>query len=218
LGNQIGDVFVRRRIAIAAILWLAVEPTPFARGQVVYDSMSSQSTHGYGGVHEAGQEITLAGTARTVTKFEFQCSCGSKDVFLVRFYKLDGPLSLSLPKSNEPGTIIWESPLQIGNQGVNRVVEVPVPAINVPDTFAWAIANPDLDHWVGIDGGLDGVSVGTKSWEWIKRRTDYPPPHWGRDTGLLGARITAIPEPSTAALMLIAATAFGMRQRRRCKS
>ncbi len=166
------------------------QPTSAA---VVYDSLVIA-----GGGHgvrdgEAGQAVQLSGNAREVTRIELSLGAlRSNPEFLVRFYKLDGV-------GGAPGTLFWESPTQVLNTEppvmIEQFVTIDVPGVVVPDRFVWAVKGLDSEGSVMVVssppptvGGNSDMWTRTSQFDWFK---------FHLNTGVVGARIIAIPEPGT---------------------
>lgn len=199
-----------RATAAIVVFFLAISNCCVHAG-VVYDSITDQYYNGTGSVanhFEVGQAISLAGTARKITKVELQVGGNVDADFQVRFYLLDGP---PWGAPNTPGTLVWESPVQFFDWTPpyynRRVIELDVPSVVVPDTFAWAVARPIPTQALGVFGGTPNAFVGEAGGEW--HRIDYGSgPQWFSSANrVMGARFTAVPEASSAILLLIGASA-----------
>jgi hypothetical protein len=193
-------------VATAQLLLLSLVPLSF--GEVVYDSLPY--TIGGMGINQVGttgdqvgQSVRLSGVARQVSQFEVGLGGGGAGAFRIRFYDLDGT-------GQVPGSTIWESPIQIYPYDLpfynEKVVTVSVPGITVPDTFAWAVLS------VPPEGNMTVLSsnpptVGQSSDSWFRRSGM----NWvvlPINSGVYGARINAVPEPSTLFLLAIGAVSL----------
>lgn len=179
---------------------------------------------------EIGDEISLAGSARIVTSFVFEyfgdiapgTAPGANAV--VRFYANDGGLHTpaSGPTATMPQTLLWESqPIQVVGNKEFREVTLSVPNIAVPNKITWSIQFNGLTGATGNQAGLtisDPVTVGavlpTSNGSFLLGSySDY----WGKTDPLRSdswalfvippnranfhAKITAVPEPGTVALL-----------------
>jgi hypothetical protein len=215
-------------------------------GEVVYDNTrNSKPQSPQFTTREYGDEISLAGTARIVTSFVFEyfgnITPGNSPTAaaVIRFYENNG--SLFDGKYPRPGSLLWESdPLPllknlVPTDGNFNLATIPVPNITVTDTLTWTV------QFSGLTGGnsavltiSDPVSVGKSLpaggggfvlgsyndyWE---KADPFNADSWalksagGTDFNFY-AKITAIPEPQTYALLLVGAAAlcFVRRQSRR---
>jgi hypothetical protein len=177
---------------------------------------------------EFGDEISLAGTARVVTSFVFEYfgdfvpGTNPDASAVVRFYANDGGF---LPGTSitKPNTLLWESqPIQILAQF--REVTLTTPNVVVPDRMTWSIEFTGLAGTAGNGAGLtisDPVTVGavlpaSGGRTVIGSYSDY----WGQtdplradswalfnidpDKANFHAKLTAVPEPGTVALLSVA--------------
>ncbi len=163
---------------------------------------------------EYGDEITLAGTARTVTdfKFEYFLNATGSGTAQVTFYEMNGPtISRTLPDGSTaqyptPGTVLYSSPILTLGQGY-QVADISQIAVNVPNDFTWTVK-------FNI-GGTDSAglrlynppTVGSSFadfWEnnngtWNTYLFDN-----GATPANFAARVTAVPEAATCAYALLA--------------
>jgi hypothetical protein len=173
---------------------------------VVYDNTSNFENYyltfyGTDGLHpEAGDQITLAGTARTVTQFDVLL-LGLENVaadVTVRFYKNDA-------FDGAPGTMLFARtvPGVHLNRGQQLTLSVPVPGIEVPDTFTWTLGfNPPDRPLLGllfydpptIGSSEDFYWFGVPGFFWERA-------HSSLFISNLAAHVTAVPEPSALALL-----------------
>jgi hypothetical protein len=187
---------------------------------IVYDNSFNDlnRTYGTNGV-EFGDEITLDGTDRVVTNFKFeyflsQNASGNETVQLI-LHANDGPLiTRTLPDSTtvqipSPGTILYTSPV-LSLQSGFQTAEASGFSVNVPDTLTWTVTFQGLES--GEVAGLrayDPPTVGTSFadfWQnnggsWNTYLLDNPV-----TAANFAARVTAtaVPEPTTMALALLA--------------
>jgi hypothetical protein len=184
---------------------------------IVYDNSLTDLNRTYGVNNtEFGDEITLAGTDRVVTNFKFEYflsgnANGNEGLQLV-FHANDGPvvtrnLGEGTTQVQAPGTVLYTSPvlqLQTGFQ----TAEAFNFSVEVPDTFTWTVTFQGIDE--GEVAGLrvyDPPTVGSSFADFWQRNNgtwntyifnDPPGP------ANFAARVTAVPEPTTMALALLA--------------
>jgi len=199
---------------------------------VVYDNSTydlNQIYFGGDGV-EYGNQINLAGTDRIVTDFQFEYFLGAgasgDESVQLRFYSNDGPVITETASDGTtrqiqtPGTLLYTSPvltLQTGNQTAEALNF----AVTVPNSFTWTVT-------------FNGIS----STETAGLRIYSPPAigssfddFWQKNNGSwntylidngatpanFAARVTAVPEPGTLALALLAGLGWvgylGLRRR-----
>ncbi len=194
-----------KRIAFLLVVFpIVLSSGSSSRGAIVYDAPLEPFAGGGIGfltVPEVGQAISLDGTSRAVTKFEVGLSGGATTEFRVRFYELDG-------RGGGPGSLIWESPPQVFEffPPINnrRVVGVTVPSVDVPDSFAWAVAITDYNGPFGVRSVNPPAAIGTVLDGWWKVGSAYPDYPWSTHQFDLSARVTAVPEPGTLSAISVA--------------
>ena len=185
---------------------------------IVYDNSTIDlgKTYSPGNNVEFGDQITLAGTDRTVTDFKFQYFLGgvaSGQTALLRFYANDGPaITKTLPDGSTvsvptPGSLLYTSPVLTLGAGF-QTAEAQGFAVKVPDTFTWTVTFNGLtaDQTAGLqlyDPPLVGSSF-LDFWQnsggtWNTYLFDN-----GATPGNFAARVTAVPEPATMAFALLA--------------
>jgi hypothetical protein len=192
---------------------------------IVYDNTNGDlDTRLNAGNFEIGDEIILARSERFPTSFTFQYygeNFTGDEELRVRFYKNDGPATLS--GALTPGTIIFDtgfflipgSPRQVlifEDFVSNAVVPLTAP---LPDSFTWSV-----QFFLGSGtptAGVDLFSPPTVG-------NNYPD-YWENDGSAwtlrsgpvpidFGARITAVPEPRLAPVALLAVAGFLIYRRR----
>jgi hypothetical protein len=172
----------------------------YAAAEVVFDStvgiVDGAPAGGTGlGTAAVGQTITLGGTLREITDFKVWLGAGGPSTFLVEFYKLDGP-------NNVPGTLIWQSPTQTYPYSPSlynrKVVDVPVPRIFVPDTFAWTVSAVVGNNMI-VNARAPVVTVGSQQESWF-----HFPDGWRASDWQFAVKLQAVPEPSGPMLFGIA--------------
>jgi hypothetical protein len=198
--------------SISAILLMAF--SHLASAAIVYENSSNflgprSFTSG-----QLGDEITLAGTERTVIELHIGVSMqghsGTAD-FQAWIYANDGP-------GGEPGTMLWASELMqtVPLTGAEEFIVFDVPNIAVPDTFTWTLQNSNATP---VEVGLpyyNPPSIGSSpDYGWHGHGTSpwfkLPAPHY-RPANYM-ARVVAVPEPTSILIL-----AFGtLTLRRRSK-
>jgi hypothetical protein len=138
-----------------AFVWLVlVWSAPCVFGQVVvYNNSAEFSGYNANISNEYGDELTLAGSARVVTKLQFEYY---GDFFSnldergkVRIYANDGPYWMGSRDYPTPGSLLWESPMFIVRPG-GHTQEILVPSIKVPDRFTWTIQFYGVSMQTGV--------------------------------------------------------------------
>jgi hypothetical protein len=200
------------RITVAVLATLMVAPQllvgSLAAADVVYDySLTELPYPGtYGCCSRNGQTVTLAGTSRVVTAIEILLSSGGVSTFFVEFYNLDGP-------NGVPDSLIWQSGIQtypfVPGSYNRQIVDVPVPSVLVPNSFAWTISNIHRENDALPISRLPTIGTASNSWyfefgEWV----NFDP------TVNFGARIHAVPESSHFAFTALVALIVCHRKRR----
>lgn len=182
---------------------------------VVYDNTANNLNRVYSpGDREFGDQIFLDGTDRRITDFQFEYFVSSNvsgnergELF---FYRNDGA-------DGKPGTLLYKSGSFALGTGFQTVVAQGL-SVTVPNTFTWTVSFTGVDTLLGEQAGLlfydpptAGASLATDFWI---RTTDANNP-WATlsvDGGVFpanfAARVTAVPEPSTVALGLLASLAL----------
>ena len=169
-----------------------------AAGVTIYDN-TGPWLGGYGWTAlEQGDEVHAASSERLVTRLIIgvsrQNEPGIAD-FQARLYSNDGV-------SGQPGTMLWQSPVltDIQLSGGVQLIPIDVPEIRVPDSFTWTLQV--LDSSPGAAVGLVNAGpplVGVSpSYDWLGgaggwTRLQYS--NWM-------ARVEAVPEPSSSALLI----------------
>lgn len=186
--------------------------------QVVYDNSTTYLGQHYASSGWFGDEINLALGPRTVTQFEFEYFGLSAGTFQVRFYANDGAdvthiVDGKTITSKAPGTLLYESPTASILTGF-RSVKIDGFAVDVPDTFTWAV------DFGGENAGLllyDPPTAGS-SFKDFWRNVGGTWTVNTFDSGVAGnfaARVTAVPEPGTVMTLLGGLALLGVAVYRR---
>ena len=180
---------------------------------VVYDNATNAVFSGgqqlfYSSANNYGDEITLAGTDRTLTSMQlyyyFSGAAPGTASAIVRLYDNTG----TLPAGSPGGLLFTSDPITLSpgynNQGIDFTTANP--AVTVPDTFTWTIQFSNL----GTDqAGLlvySPPTVGTSPsdfWEFVGGS-------WqtmgitGQPRADFAAQFTAVPEPGVLSLGALA--------------
>ena len=208
--------FTKVGAVAAAIVSLSMP----AFGAVVYDNSAASSSQGVRKVTSdstVGDEVTLAGSDRQATAFDvtIYLSAGSTADATVKFFANDGAFG-------KPGSLLYSSSsitLAAGQNsyGIDLTTVLNGPVV-LPDTFTWAVSFSGLSG--GEEAGLyhyGGPSVGSSAAD-----------HWA-DTGAgwellntgagfsdnFAAKVQAVPEPTTLALLGVGAAGLLMARRRK---
>jgi len=219
-----------------------------AKAEIVYDNTLGVTTNYYLFSREYGDDINLAGSARSVNEFTFRyfgklpSGVTSPGEFRIRFYENSGsradPSSLT---SQRPGRLIWESGLFPVQSGVVTST-LSVPDVLVPDRFTWTVEFSNLAQQSGNGAGLILANpptigallpgrfrpvIGSYSDFWVEQNPNNPD-SWALqifssnpDIGPQGnfyVRVSAVPEPSVVALAALGVAGLGCLVRRSRKS
>ena len=178
----------------------------------------------FGAYEDMGDEITLAGTARTITEFELILLSPWQEVILsstatepslaLTFWKNDGLDVYGFPGA--PGTWLWEGSI---SSDITLPVNVPttvtfsVPDVVVPDTFTWTTRADSLSAGMAIYDPPTFGSSGDHYWD-LYAGDWYPMSFGGGPVANFGARVTAVPEPSALAVLILGGLSAVRRRRR----
>src|SRR5688500_16697437 len=203
-----------RTVSITALLLCAAAWSDADAG-VIFDNTTTPLGSTSFTALQIGDEVTAAGSERSVSLLEIgltqQGFAGTADL-QAWLYANDGP-------GGQPGAMLWQSAIlnNVPLTGGNDVIAFPVPLVQVPDTFTWTVQVSDTTP---VAVGLPHFHPPT-----IGSSPDYAwfggPRSWTRLPGPpareLMARVTAIPEPATAAVVVtpLFAAALARRFRRR---
>jgi hypothetical protein len=203
---------MRTKLNLATALAVFSTLLPFyALGSIVYENATTDLNRTYFGGNgvEFGDEINLAGTARTVVDFKFEYflssnASGNETVQLL-LHANDGPvMTFPAPVGGTrqvatPGKVLYTSPVLSMQTGV-QTAEVTGLSVTVPNTLTWTVI-------------MNGVEAGE-----VAGLRVYDPPTvgssfrdlWRNDSGVwnaylfddnvpanFAALVEAVPEPST---------------------
>jgi hypothetical protein len=193
---------------------------------VVYDNTANLWTgeSGYGtvltwsgGGIEWGDEVNLAGSARVGKELEVLTYCGGATAAgtVLSLYDNTGV-------DGKPNNLLWTADLGVVNySGVTPVVAA-LPDVLLPDTVTWTVRLYGSYDFSSLGPILyDPPTVGSSGdWYWCNYfgsgfASDTL--DWGTENlpANFGAKITAVPEPSTLALLSIGAAAIVAHYRSR---
>ena len=194
-----------------------------AQAVPVYDSLGQGgSTAGCSQFAQTcifGDIVTLAGTERLMTGFEFDYlsdfTADGDETAILRLFHDDGTSGL-------PGTEFFTSSAMAIAPSVSRdTFSMGILTVTVPDTFFWAIEFNGFTFESGDRIALFRTALPTVGTSDEGYYTDLLGTGWTASGGTLGvpnslqARITAnVPEPSIALLMASGLIAFGVVRRK----
>lgn len=223
-------------VVLAAIVVLVAVS---ARAEWVYNNSSNDLVMRFDiGTAEAGDEIILAGTARTLTNFSFNYwaeGLGGGEQGQIRFYKNDGAAVPAGPTILKPSTLFFDSGLflihdtsrltltwdQLNLENFNTLnLSGPV-----PNSFTWSVQFFGVDNNAGEHAGVDLYNppyIGGNYMEyWDNDGSGWSYNSLTNNVGQylnanFGATFGAIPEPTTLLVGLAGGlTVLGLRYRRR---
>ena len=206
-----------------------------ASAEVIYENsqnfLGARTDEGNGIEH--GDVINFAGTDRILTTIEFEYfktpGGSGNEMFQLFLYAMDGPTN---PDGTVlPGSLLYSStPFSLTSPAAEGYGKVTIGdlAVAVPDSVAWTVS------FTGLEGAEDagllfygnaGIgsdpevfdAVTSSQQDYIIRRNGATWDVLIHDDASdnLGARFTAVPEPTTWALMLGGLAAIGLLRRRK---
>lgn len=215
IGSRIGQSRLagfRASASLSVVLTLLLAMISATNAAVVYDNSSDYLGVHAGTAQQLGDEITLAGTERTVIELHIgvnlQGYSGTAD-FQAWIYANDGP-------EGSPGTMLWASEVMeaVPLSGENEFIVFDVPNITVPDTFTWTQQNRNATPVaVGIPL-YDPPSIG-----WSEVHSWFGSPgSWTKNPGVrypanYMARVIAVPEPGSIVLLSLGGIAIRRKRR-----
>jgi hypothetical protein len=147
---------------------------------IVYEDSTNYSGKFNQLLNEYGDEITLAGTARLVTQFQFEYFGGftpaGDESARVRFYSNTGPPWINTNYVTPAATPLFETTIPVGT-GFNTAT-ITVPYVNVPDTFTWAIQFFGITMTPNDTAGLLFYGVPTVGKSFINDYWEHRPNGW----------------------------------------
>jgi hypothetical protein len=225
------------RGAKALLLAISLFSAPgLVADEIVYEN-SEQYLDKYATIAvEYGDEITLGGTARTITEMAFEYYgkflSQADEVARVRFYATDGgpwiqPNGKPSTEYFLPGTVLWESSLFPVRQGFNTMDFNNI-NVTVPNTIIWTIeffgltmnTTPGSEDVAGLlYYYLPSVGLSYNDM-WSHRSTGWQPealPPSVVAKNDFGSIFFAVPEPSIVSLVTLGAAigAWQLLARRR---
>jgi hypothetical protein len=184
-----------RKVIVGVVLL----SSPAVWAELVYQNSREYSTNFVAYAFEYGDEITLAGSARTVTTFQFECfgdfaSQGVANVRL-RLFANDGP-----GRFPSPGTLLYQSE-QLGISAGFNTLSVSGLSVTVPNTLTWTVVFGGLTMNGGDQAGLvlyGNPTVGTSYNDyWQKSGSQWELYRFpgGKPVADFAARVYAAPDP-----------------------
>ena len=224
-------------VGLTALTLTTLLSAPSSAQTVIYDNSETLTTFvtDEGNGIEYGDFAIFSGTDRSLTTFQFDyfLSTGNSgnEFATVRFYALDGATEGGVTL---PSTLLWTSdPIEVAS---NRTPvgysqrQVGDLSLTVPDSVAWTVTFTGLEatETAGLifatDSNGPGANptfldpqLGTQQHFTARRDADGT---WSllNTDGVednLSVRFTAVPEPTTWALMLGGLAVFGLARRRK---
>jgi hypothetical protein len=200
---------ISKSIAVFASV-LTMCATSFAA--VVYDNTANPLNRfvPQGTAAEVGDQIFLAGSDRRVIDFEFEyfvsTNASGNETAILSFYDNNGT-------SGAPGNLLYRSgSFTLGGTGFRQAFTSGL-SVTVPNTFTWTVSFGGIDF--SEQAGLllfNPPTTGTSFDDFWVKNSDGT---WstflvdsGAVAGNFGARVTAVPEPSTYALAALSSLAL----------
>lgn len=189
--------------AVAAALLSGT--TIFAQEQVVYDNVffsdSSQFAVSSDAL-EVGDEVTMTLGMGTITRFQFEYFLNSGNG------NETAAFSIRTMANGEPGDVIFTTqPFALGVSSTPLQVDMDLTGLGVDftsPTILWSVRFGGLEG--GEQAGLlfyNGPTVGSSINDfWISGSSGWVRGTIPEVSGNFGARITAVPEPGTVAMMI----------------
>lgn len=200
-------------------------------GAIIYDNTEAWTGQVTGeGNTEIGDVVTFGGTDRILTDFQFEYfltdNASGNETARVFLYSLEAGF---LPDAvlYDSGTFTLDrTPTGFGTVNINNLL------VNVPNSVAWTVAFGGLDTAGGEGGGLlfyidsDNPGTNPRFFDATTGAQEHYTVRRGVDGGWellnhpgvvdnLGARFTAVPEPTTWAMLLGGLATLGFFRRRK---
>lgn len=204
-------------LRLVSILTMLAAPA-FA-GTIVYDNTATNTgiflQLEKDGARADGNQVTLAGNLRTITEFGIVLdgfSNATDSQIQIRFFINDGP-------NGSPSTEIFNSGLvDIALQPTPQLFTIPVPDVRVPQSFTWVmntgpaglprvLAPYHSPAVVGMHEPFTWRLFPNGIWNQTQPSGAVP------DRGF-GARIVAVPEPTSGLIMIALVTTTSCYRRR----
>ena len=224
-------------VGLAALTLTSLLSAATSAQSVIYDNtetLTNFRTDEANGA-EYGDFAIFSGTDRTLTTFQFDYFLSSgnsgNEMAVVNFYALDGATEQG---TTLPSTLLYTSgPFEISSGrtavgfGQRQIGDL---SLTVPDSIAWTVTFTGLEGAEGAglifatDSNGPGAnptfldsSLGTQQHFTARREADGTWTLFNTDgvEDNLSARFTAVPEPTTWALMLGGLAVFGLARRRK---
>jgi len=162
-----------------------------------------------------GDQITLAGTHRAITQFDLILS-SSEQVTLTTleliFYINDGIDGYEFPGA--PDTELWsDTASDVTVDGTTTVV-FSVPNVVVPDTFTWVTSADSMIAGMATYGPPSVGSSGNYFWDRASDDQEWYAMWFESDpVANFGAKVWAVPEPTTMVLLALGGLLAARRRR-----
>jgi len=218
--NLAQDMNVRISVGLSIVIGLVARAPAQS---IVYDNTTTSLNENFPllpewevNSAEAGDEIWLGGVDRQVTElrliFNYRGTIPGSFDALIRFREYDEAFQ-------GPGAAFYESPLtQVQTTAGLHELTFAIPNVVVPDHFIWTIQAFNRQGSVGELGMayFNPPTVGSSGdWLWQRGGNEWTAYSWGADPyANFGARLTAVPEPASFAVVL---AGLGCHLRRRKK-
>jgi len=199
-----------RTISITALLLCAAALSDADAGVIFDNTTTFTGTRSFTAL-QIGDEINAAGSERFVSLLEIgmtqQGFAGTADL-QARLYANDGT-------GGQPGSLLWQSAIlnDVPLSGGNDLIPFPVPLVLAPNTFTWTVQISDTNPVaVGLPHFHPPTVGSSPDHAWFGG-----PGSWTRLAGAsptnLMARVTAVPEPACAAVVVTALLAAVLARR-----
>lgn len=188
---------------LAFVALLAIETR--SRAELIYDNSSNNQKVFLTLPREFGDEITFAGSARTLTAMAFDVFGETNISFGVRarfrIYSNNGPLPAPpAPQIHPPGDLLYQSPdipLRAGLQTI-RIADLEIP---VPGTITWTVEFINGSTEFGKRAGLQVYHppvVGSSFKDyWVRDSDGFHTYILDEAPASFAARFEALPDPPT---------------------
>jgi hypothetical protein len=210
-----------RTIGVLTVCVLA-HSVAIQAAEVVYNNSTPSGNQFLPNTVQYGDEITLGGSARTITQFQFEYyfsgAGDSSKTFGFNLYANDGDTVVAGRSAFAPSTLLYSTSANL-QSGFNTVTISGI-SVNVPDTVTWTVSFSGLG--VGEEAGLllggPTPSVGASFndfWEFDGSVWSLKQINGGAPVANFIARVEAVPEPGTILTMLGGLAVLGVAAYRR---